>query len=90
MTNLTLIKLARMYQRFTLDEIEACVGKKVGLSKHVFTRIENGSYAADGRTQKVLCEFLKIKRSAAFGPNRKARLIRWKHLSKIQKMLDRG
>lgn len=90
MTGITLVKLSRMYQRLTLDDIESTVGKKVGLSKHTFTRIENGTYAASVTTQKPLCKYLGIKRSATFGPNGKARMVRWKHILEIQKLLDRG
>jgi DNA-binding XRE family transcriptional regulator len=90
MTSLTLIKIARMYQRLTLDDVEDNVGKKVGLSKHMFTRIENGTASANQKTQLSLCKFLQVRPTAAFGSSGKAKVIRWKHILQIQETLDRG
>ncbi|RLI71401.1 hypothetical protein DRO91_05660 [Candidatus Heimdallarchaeota archaeon] len=84
---LSLIKLARMYKRITLAEIEGKLIESKRIKKYAYTRIENGIYAATPKTQKQICEILDLKRSAAFTPTGKARVLRWKHVLKIQKML---
>jgi len=80
MRHLTLLKIARMYRRLTLDELEEKIGEETGVGKHTFTRIENGNLSASEDTQEVLANVLELEQDGLFDSFGRARVIRWKHI----------
>jgi len=75
--NMTLLKLARMQQGYTLENIEDELKSKhnIRLTMWSYTYVENGRRSIQKKTQRALSKILMLPVEALFNLNSKAKII---------------